>query len=47
MRNIISLVAVCALVCFSGCRLLVGEMSLKDFSSEIMSFYCSTNTISK
>ena len=42
--------AVSAVICavLAGCRLYVGEMALKDVSSEIMSNYCSpTNTISK
>lgn len=42
--------AVSAVICavFAGCKLYVGEMALKDVSSEIMSNYCApTNTISK
>lgn len=39
--------AVSAIVCavFAGCRLSVGECALKDFQSEILSVYCTTNNV--
>ena len=30
---------------FAGCRLIVGEMTCKDLSAEVVSQYCNTNSV--
>lgn len=41
--------AVSAIICavLAGCRLTVGEMSMKNANAEILSIYCSTNGVAK
>lgn len=39
--------AVSAIVCavLAGCKLCVGELALKDANVEILSVYCTTNSV--
>lgn len=41
--------AVSAIICavLAGCRLTIGEMSMKDSAAEILSIYCNTNGVAK